>query len=169
MKKAAQGAPALVADGEAIRPSLTIRAKTTAVAEEDPETFFAAADGAIAAAADAFLDHAREDLAVLRQSFLCALETPEEREDSLRRAYTIAHDLKGQGTSYGFSLMTEVAALLCAALRSPRTEDSAWRRVARAHIEALGLVIEQGIRGDGGALGRRVVERLARLDAACPD
>jgi hypothetical protein len=149
---------------EVIQPSEALRAKAALVVETDPDAIFRAADRALADKADSFLDHARAELSTLRDLFHGAAEAPEQSEGALRRAYVIAHDLKGQGTSYGFSLMTEVAGLLCAVLRARRAGDGEWRRVAEKHVEALELVIGHGILADGGTLGRRLVDRLKGLD-----
>lgn len=153
-------------DGEVeiIQPSLALQAKVASVVAANPEDLFEAADRAVAGKADAFLDHARNELSSLRDSFQTVVAAPDKSEGDLRRVYGIAHDLKGQGKSFGFALVTEVAGLLCTVLRSPRVDEAEWRRIATAHIEALGLLIGHGIRGDGGPLGQKLVDRLKRLD-----
>jgi hypothetical protein len=90
----------------------------------------------------------------------------DKRAESLDRIYGIAHDLKGQGSSFGYQLITGVAGLLCQFLKGQRVNDAQGLRVAAAHVEALGIVMEHKIAGDGGKLGTAMVERLQKLVGA---
>lgn len=53
--------------------------------------------------------------------------------------------------------------LLCQYLKMRRASDAQSLRIVAAHIEALGLVVEHRIGGDGGKLGAAMLERLDKL------
>ena len=102
----------------------------------------------------AALDALLEDMSLGRRSWA-------EIVERLRR---ITHNIKGQGTSFGFPLMTEIGESLHALLReAPEQSTPAAARVIEAHVTCLHRVIENDIDGEPGPEGRQVVERLKSL------
>lgn len=86
---------------------------------------------------------------------------PEVRD----RAYGIAHNIKGQGDSFGYPLMTGVGVSLLALLRGSETRDERVIRIAEAHLAAMRTIMGNGIEGDGGETGQALIERLSGLSA----
>lgn len=154
-----------IADGEAqvIRQPGLLRAKVAKAPPGDAEAVFAAADKAVLQKAGLFLEHARDELGVMRSALHQAVTVADKRAESLDRVYTIAHDLKGQGSSFGYELITKVGSLLCQYLKGRRANDAQGLRIVAAHIEALGLIVEHRITGAGGKLGTEMVTRLEKL------
>jgi two-component system, chemotaxis family, chemotaxis protein CheY len=79
----------------------------------------------------------------------------------------IFHDIKGQGGSFGYDLITSVAALgqqmtrpinKNAQLIDRHHEDA--RRGVMALVQAMRLIRQNEIRGDGGVVGARLMEKL---------
>jgi chemotaxis protein histidine kinase CheA len=157
--------PSEMAEGEAqvIRQPGLLRAKVAKAPPGDAEAVFAAADKAVLQKADLFIEHARDELGAMRTALHQAVTVAEKRAESLDRVYTMAHDLKGQGTSFGYELITRVGALLCQYLKARRANDAQGLRVVAAHIEALGLIVEHRITGAGGKLGTEMITRLEKL------
>ena len=155
-------------DGEAqvIRQPGLLRAKVAKAPPGDAEAVFAAADKAVMQKAGVFLEHARGELASMRTALHEAVTQAEKRAEALDRVYTIVHDLKGQGSSFGYPLITRVGALLCQYLKARRANDAQGLRIVAAHIEALGLIVEHKIGGDGGKLGTEMTGRLEKLVGA---
>jgi chemotaxis protein histidine kinase CheA len=127
----------------------------------DPD-ILARADALIAAMQDDYLTWAEEDLATL----FAALESLEgETPDPAAvkaEVFRIAHDMKGQGGSFGYPLITAVGNRLCRFLEragDPMTPEQ--RAVARAHAETLHTILSNRIQGEAGQTG---TEMLARLD-----
>lgn len=157
--------PAAAQGGEAevIRPPGMLRAKVRTEPVRDADALFAAVDRQIAGNAESFLAHAVAELGAMRSALHHAVTSAEKRAESLDRVFTIAHDLKGQGSSFGFPLITRVAALLCQYLRTRRPNDGQGLRIAAAHVEALNILVEHRVGGEGGRLGSTMIERLERL------
>lgn len=169
MNKDNQPMPRRSDDAQVIRPPHLLQAKVASVPVRDPDALFAAVDRAIAAKADVFLENARDDLGAMRIALHEAVTVTEKRAEGLERVFTIAHDLKGQGSSFGYPLITKIGGLLCQFLRARRGHDAQGLRIAAAHIEALAIVLEHRIAGEGGQLGASVVERLEKLVGAAED
>ncbi|CDL00357.1 Chemotaxis protein histidine kinase and related kinases [Magnetospirillum gryphiswaldense MSR-1 v2] len=91
----------------------------------------------------------RADLAAAR-----ACLTPSLDPD---RLYTILHDIKGQATTFGYPLISRISQHLCRML----TDKAPPPDHIIALLDAMESVVDHGLTGDGGAMGR---ELLARLD-----
>ncbi len=121
----------------------------------------------------------REMEADLRQIYLQGVRADLAALDALladlsqqRRAWTeiveglrrVTHNVKGQGSSFGYPLMTEIGESLHALLRqAPDQATPDAERVIEAHVACLRRVIDNDIDGEPGPEGRQVVERLRAL------
>ncbi len=107
----AGGAAAEVID----QPEPLLR-KVGVVAEDAPDPI-AMADRAVAEQRKFYLDRSRDDLASLRAAFARAMADCAERSDALRSMFALAHDMRGQGGSFGYHMVTDIAGSLCDLLR----------------------------------------------------
>lgn len=82
--------------------------------------------------------------------------------EQLERVYGIAHDIKGQAGSFGFQLATRVGQSLCRLLRRAEPGEDALA-LAQRHLDALRLVFERDLHGDGGEAGLKLAERLEEM------
>jgi two-component system chemotaxis response regulator CheY len=90
-----------------------------------------------------------------------------ERKPTWALVDRIMHNIKGQAGSFNFNLITSVAALgqeLTRPLGGStnlvyRHHDDVHRCTA-ALVQAMRLVLQNGIRGDGGHVGERLLEKL---------
>ncbi len=89
-----------------------------------------------------------------------SVDTPEERSKYFKRINEIAHDMRGQGGTFGYTLVTEVGNSLCSYLETLEDAGEREMEVVEAHADALRTVIRQKVKGDGGHLGREIVEGL---------
>jgi len=96
-----------------------------------------------------FLDSAKADLAV--------------RREQLDHLYAAMHNMKGQGSSFGYPLVTRVSQSLCRLLAPGRDVDDAGLKIAQAHLDALKLILDQQIAGKGGEIGEKLAQRLEAL------
>jgi chemotaxis protein histidine kinase CheA len=75
----------------------------------------------------------------------------------------IAHNLKGQGSSFGFPLITQIGLSLNRMLKDLEQGDPRRIKIALAHAQALSTVLEKNIQGTGGASGKALIQRLQGL------
>ena len=76
----------------------------------------------------------------------------------------IAHDLKGEGGSFGYPLVTRIAhSLSCLLRQGAEASDGRLAAIVRGHIEAIDIVLEKRITGSGDPLTGRLVVRLEAL------
>ena len=82
----------------------------------------------------------------------------------------IAHNVKGQGSSFGYPLMTRVGDSFHRLVKALESVDEAKLKLLEAHVTTLQTVLEKDIRGSGGDVGAALSERLEGLvDKALAD
>lgn len=128
-----------------------------------PDDLIGAADAAVAKLKAGYLDWLSEDIAKLREALVAATAEPAERKGYLDRAYAVSHDVKGQGGTFGFDLVTTVGHSLCDFIKNGRAETETGLAVVEAHIAAIETIAREEIEGDGGKDGRILLDRLADL------
>lgn len=123
-----------------------------------PPTAVAAAQAAVDDLSINYPAVARDDLAKLQAAFDAA--GGGDRQAHLKRLFGIAHDMKGQGATFGYPLVTRVAHLLCRYVERQKAPGEAEMTMIGAHVDALRAVIMNDIAGDGGALGEEICATL---------
>ncbi len=84
---------------------------------------------------------------------------------ALREAYRVSHDMRGQGGSFGYPLITHIATSLCRFIDTLETADKPARAILTAHAAAMRAILENNISGEGGPLGHRIVTGLEQATA----
>ncbi len=108
----------------------------------------------------------RADLASLRKTIDVALDAAQVEQATVDRIYALMHNTKAQGEDASSSLVSSICSLACGILRRTKNPDDGTLRVVKAHIDALTIIIEHDVAGDGGPLGQRMVEELRGLAQA---
>lgn len=77
--------------------------------------------------------------------------------------YPIAHDIKGQGATFGYPLMTDIAAHLCDRVKlNPGEFDAEYMSYIKKHIDAMEQILNEKITGTGGDKGLELMSNLAQ-------
>ncbi len=124
----------------------------------------AAIDGAALAKAEALFAEMAEDypdwvsglIAKLAEHHARCVDTPHERRPAFEAIAHVAHDMKGQGGTFGYPLITEFAGSLfeAASLKNAYTDNQV--EIIKAHIDSMRAVIRERVSGDGGELGAQL-------------
>ena len=77
-----------------------------------------------------------------------------------QEVYMIAHELRGQGGSYGYPLVTRFGDQLCRYLDATDMLDAKSLIIVKAASDAIAVVINAKVVGDGGETGRQLVGML---------
>lgn len=125
----------------------------------------ATAEAAVRAIGARYPERVRADVAAMEKALADARSDAAGGRAHLRRVFEICHNVKGQGASFGYALVTRIGQSLCDFLREGRHATDANLEVVRAHLAALATVADNGIAGGGGDVGRRLVERLEAMCA----
>ncbi|MEN6542726.1 Hpt domain-containing protein [Parvibaculum sp.] len=125
------------------------------------DEMIAQAEAAIASLRGAYREQLTEDVAALAD--IWSRLDPNAPDATLDEVHALAHNIKGQGGSFGYDLVTSIGASLCDYLRSGHRVSAKERDIVHAHLRLLKLVSDNDIAGTGGEMGQRVVEKLRTL------
>jgi len=94
---------------------------------------------------------------------LAAAKNVESARQATAKVYAVAHDLKGQGGSYGFPLVSSVAASLCNLSMNAKKFEAQLSQAVNVHIDAIALIINKVIKDPEDAEGKRLVSQVETL------
>lgn len=122
------------------------------------------ADGSLQRNAFEFHDWALGYLSVM--SRIC--DKAHELDDSQRRKpfekiNEIAHELRGQGGTFGYPIITSVGKMLYEITGFACSVDDRAIRIVKAHIDTMRVVFRDKISGDGDEVGRELIKTLIQI------
>ena len=121
----------------------------------------ARAEAAVADLAKDYAGWALRDVAKARVALASALGGATQRGQHMEAVFRVAHDLKGQGSSFGFPLITKIGHSLCTLTRDrARDYQAPHLDLAKSHLDAIELVLTKSIKGEGGKVGAELVAKL---------
>lgn len=91
------------------------------------------------------------------------VDSPEQRRSLFEQITALAHDLKGQGGTFGYPLVTAFATSLnrFSAIKQDIADNHV--EIIKAHIDAMRAVIRDRIKGDGGEIGSALQRGLEQV------
>jgi hypothetical protein len=123
----------------------------------------ARAEAVIAGLAGQYRAVAEADLARLKAAAASLATDPAGRTSHLDRLFQISHDMKGQGATFGYPLVTAIGNRLCRFIEKHREIlDDAGVAVVLRHVEALDRVIGQRMKEPATPEAEALIESLER-------
>ena len=153
-----------------IRPNLTLNSKVTVGGPGAvDEAMLEKAEQVIQGMSEDYLKWAKEDLMRLAKAFAVLKTSNGESPDTpaqLDAIFAVSHDIKGQGGSFDFQLMTIVGNQLCRFIEQLNGKaDASAIEVIELHVNALQAVMAHKLKGDGGAIGKKFLSGLEQVIA----
>ena len=124
---------------------------------------------------DQVVKEAQEALSDLQESYIAwvcqdldrmlklldqAKEDPRKASLKLKDIFLLSHDIKGQGATFEYPLLSHITGSLCKLLSDETQSPEILLTLTRLHVEALNVVVKENIRGAGGTQGKELVEML---------
>ncbi len=122
-----------------------------------------AAEAAVAELAENFTEWMREDLDKALASLAAARESQPDNGAQLRDIFEVCHNIKGQGGSFGYDLITDVGKSLCDYIHDAESASDRTLKVVEAHLTAIRFILDRDIQGDGGPVGKQLRAKLQGL------
>lgn len=152
-----------MAKASIIRPPRHISKKVPKTGGPSPEE---AILRALNAAEDLMGDYqgwAIDDLEKLWQKFKKLLAGTEISGKDVSEMFDIAHEIRGQGGSFGFDLISTLADSLCKFIEGRKKLNSLELDVIKVHILAMKAVYRQELKGTQRELSEQLTELLQAL------
>ncbi len=121
------------------------------------------AEAVVASMGDDFVQWTEKDLKSLQRAFDGLNSGTAEQKESLRTIFQISHDIKGQGGSFDYGLLTAVGDSLCRLAEKKDRASPAEIKAIELHVEALNLVLNERLKGDGGETGAKLLDGLRQM------
>jgi len=113
--------------------------------------------------ADQYLEWVQDDIKRIDAAFAVLVAASGERKQELDDVFQVAHDMKGQGGSFGYDLVTAIGNQLCRLIEKLERVGDAEINAIKVHIDAIKLVIAQKMRGNGGKAGDQILIGLEKV------
>ncbi len=125
-----------------------------------PQEMLASAQAAVEGLHDTFVAELHKSVDQLTETQARLISGQTHTVSSIRELFGIAHEVKGQGRTFGFDLASAICEALCALLSRVDPHHPKLVQSIDTHIEALRFVSNQGLHGDGGDVGTTLVRSL---------
>ena len=120
-------------------------------------------DDVLAELTEIYLEAAQKDVGTLERHISSVLEKTDPWDTTCREMRRVVHNVKGQGSSFGYPLMTEIGESLSHLLKAIEQPHEPQIKLVEAHVTALRFVMDQDIKGPGDEECRTLVKRLQEL------
>ena len=117
------------------------------------------AEEAVGKLADQYRGWVRGDIEKLRACLAAAEAGGDARDDAYKQIRAIAHDMRGQGTTFGYPLVTRIAKSISQTLKDLPGDGDADAALI-AHVDAVETIIEQDVADAAGAAAGEIVATL---------
>lgn len=89
------------------------------------------------------------------------VDTPDKRHEFFEEINHIAHDMKGQGGTFGYPLITDFAdSLYGFTIKKPGEISDNQIELVKSHVDSMRAVIRGRVSGDGGEIGAELSNSL---------
>lgn len=112
-----------------------------------------------------YREGAEHDVAELEALVARLQEDGADWADCGPRLREVVHNVKGQGSAFGYELMTRVGESLSKLIHATEAADTRTTKLLVAHVTTLRTVLERDITGSGGELGNHLASKLESLVA----
>lgn len=101
-----------------------------------------------------------EDMARLNAALAELNEAKDARKPYLEKIFQIVHDMKGQGGSFDYQLISIIGDMLCRYVEKLEDANAQEIEVIGVHVNSMQVVVSQHIKGEGGAVGDKLLKGL---------
>ena len=108
-----------------------------------------------------YADWVRESVELLQQAHHRCVEEPEKAHEHFATINTLALELRGQGGIFGYPLITQFGKSLYDISGEGTVLSAQLLDLIDSHIDLVKVVINQKVAGDGGDVGRQLLQSLA--------
>ncbi len=127
----------------------------------EPEKAFEAAETIVKQMTSDYVDKLAEDIEQMKR---LATKYREDNSDAtLDQLFRLVHNMRGQGATFGFPLITEIGRHFCRYVRERPKGKAVKPALVDQHLKALLVVYNQSIKGSGDEISQAVVYALAEV------
>lgn len=127
------------------------------------DEFLARADKMVAALESEFEAGTELRIRRLTEIFRRQWTLPAKRQEAVGQLRRQCHDIKGEAGTFGFPLLSDIADLFGDYLRETPLEKQKPEAI-KAYVDTFEVVWTRRIKGNGGDLGRQLIQSLIKVN-----
>jgi hypothetical protein len=120
----------------------------------------AKAEAALSEMSEDYPDWVMKDIDKLQGQHRRCVDTPEDRKLYFEEIARLAHDMIGQGGTFGYPLITSFSNSLYKFAENTNKMEDRHVDIIKSHIDSMRAIIKGRIRGDGGDIGKQLEKGL---------
>lgn len=128
----------------------------------DP-TLLAKAEKAMEDAKPLVEEHMKGEVARLQALMGKVAGSNGQDKQALDEMYRTSFELKGQGTSAGYNLLTRFGDSLCRYIEAQPQPGPKEVAIIKAHVDSIAVIMHRGIKGDNNPVGIAIVAELEKV------
>jgi chemotaxis protein histidine kinase CheA len=121
------------------------------------------AEEAVAALAETYLSWASRDIQSIRKVSAKVRAEANWQSENVKQLFLLTHDLKGQGGTFGYNLLSLIGDKLCRFIEessSKKKMSTLDAQVIDLHVRALEIILNDDLKSDGGEEGAMLLKGL---------
>ena len=107
-----------------------------------------------------YADWAKGQIAELQAQYRACQEEGADHRKIFMKINELANDLRDQGATFGYPLVSDFSKSLCAITHSVVSFNKTRLVLIKTHLDSIDLVIRQKLEGDGGPMGKEIAKSL---------
>jgi len=107
-----------------------------------------------------YADWAKDQVKALQEQYKACLEENADVRRIFMRINELANDLRSQGATFGYPLVSDFSKSLCSITHSVVSFNKVRFDLIKTHLDSIDLVIRQKLEGDGGPMGKEIAKSL---------
>ncbi len=125
-----------------------------------PEELLAEAEAELSKMSEDYPDWVSSLIVKLQEQHGRCVDTPDKRKEHFLEIHHMSHDMKGQGGTFGYPLISAFADSLYSTTQSGSLYTDNDVELIKSHIDSMRAVIRGRVSGDGGDIGKQLTEGL---------
>lgn len=107
--------------------------------------------------------HVQGEVGRLQAVMAKVLASQGKDQAAMKEMFGISFELKGQGTSAGFNLITRFGDSLCRYIEAVKEPGAKEIAIMKAHVDSISAIMGRGIQGDNNPIGLAIAAELEKV------
>ncbi|MCK5297221.1 MAG: Hpt domain-containing protein [Alphaproteobacteria bacterium] len=112
-----------------------------------------------------YMETAVKDVEKLQALYNEANSSDDKIKDNFKKMFDVVHDMKGQGGSFGYDLVSSLCDSFCHVLEKVENPSVKHLVLIKLHIDAVQFVLAKEMTGKGGKDGAQMLEGIKAVVA----
>lgn len=148
---------------EFIKPHIEIKDKAVFIGEEAGKAMIEKATKIVETMQDDYVEESKKDIEKLKAILKKIKENPDNARDDVKELIDLANDMKSQGGSFNYNLVTFISNSLAKFLDEKQTIDSKTIETIQIHVDTIIMVINRKMTGNGGQMGKEILNGIKAI------